>query len=78
MVDHKEIQYNNSMTKEDRAKIERIYNAFEAAFEALSVDKLTEIINAMKAGPIIGSSIYTPRWLFDTAELNLLGAKIRD
>jgi len=67
------------MTKEDRAKIERIYEAFEAAFEELSTDKLTEIVNAMKDGPIIGSSIYTPRWLFDTAELNLtVGSKIRD
>ena len=63
------------MTKEERAKIDRIYEAFEVAFEALSEDKLAEIVNAMKDGPIIGGSIYTPRWLFDTADLSLVRMK---
>ena len=60
------------MTKEERAKCDRIYEAFEVAFESLSDAKLEEIINAMKDGPIIGGSIYTPRWLFETAELSLV------
>lgn len=67
------------MTKQDRAKCERIYEAFEAAFEVLPEEQLAEIVNAMQSfpGPIIGGSTYTPRWLYDVAEIKLARVKYR-
>jgi hypothetical protein len=67
------------MTKEDRAKIDRIYKAFEAAFEELSEAKLKEIVSAMESipGPTIGGSSYTPRWLYDVADISLANVNYR-
>jgi hypothetical protein len=67
------------MTKEDRAKCDRIFKAFEAAFEELSEAKLKEIVSAMESipGPTIGGSSYTPRWLYDVADTKLACVKYR-
>jgi len=74
------------MTKEDRAKCDRIFKAFEAAFEELSEAKLAEIVSAMESipEPSIGCSsytprwlYYTPRWLYDIADISLANVKYR-
>ena len=55
------------MTKEDTAKCQRIRRAVKDAFSAIPPEMLDEIINAIEDGPIIGGSIYTPKWLYDAA-----------